>query len=205
MLPAGKHERKYRIVIRSVYLPALRPPFPHSAHHRTSEPAAIIALLEYIYAAFSALLPALQAAARGARQAASTLALPGTHAVAEAQRPVRAGGAGGTRARFHRFPPWHRSCYQFLRASSRRVVRVRIRDTTAAPQSLQCMLPCSGPNGPNGRRATGRLPAALSSTSNRSVPLDSPKSISARESQQLTLTVVHMGPPPTPPPRAARA
>ena len=35
LLPAGKHERKYRIVIRSVYLPALRPPFPHSAHLRT--------------------------------------------------------------------------------------------------------------------------------------------------------------------------
>ena len=35
LLPAGKHERKYRIVITSVYLPALRPPFPHSAHLRT--------------------------------------------------------------------------------------------------------------------------------------------------------------------------
>ena len=44
-------------------------------------------------------LPALQAAARGARPAAGTLALPGTDAVAEAQRPVRAGAAGRTRAR----------------------------------------------------------------------------------------------------------
>ena len=32
------HERKYRFVIRSVYLPALKSPFPHSA---TSEPAAL--------------------------------------------------------------------------------------------------------------------------------------------------------------------